>query len=91
MFAPGETMAAQLAVMPFGARWTVERGRRRLSIHETYDAAIVAVTGLAHQETDAGEQAEILVRERDGAWRELVYSHKVEYLSRPIRNRLRSA
>ncbi len=82
-------MAAPLAVMPFGARWTIERGKRRLSVHDTYDAAMVAVTHLAHQSTGAGEQAEILIRERDGAWREFVYSHEIEYLSRPLRRRFR--
>jgi hypothetical protein len=82
-------MPAQLAVLPYGGRWTVERGIRRLSIHDTFDAAMAAVTDIAHEATDVGEQAEIMIRERDGAWREFVYSHKFEYLSRPIRKRLR--
>jgi hypothetical protein len=89
MIASGETMTAQLAVMPFGARWTVERGRRRVSVHDSYDAAMTAATDLAHKTTDIGEQAEIMIRERDGAWREFIYSHRFEYLSRPIRKRSR--
>jgi len=72
----------KFSVLPFGDRWTITRGVQRLSIHASFDQAMTAVMELARQATAVGEQAAILVRERQGSWREVVYSHQPEYFFR---------
>ena len=69
-------------VTPFGDRWIVAQGLRRLSIHPTFDQAISAATALAHRATSIGEEALIRIREREGSWRELTYLHRPQYIGR---------
>jgi hypothetical protein len=73
----------QFTVVPFGNRWTIQRGARRVSIEETLDRAMAAVIDVADKATVAGEQAVVLVQEREGGWREFVYTHEPDH-RRPI-------
>ena len=69
-------------VTPFGDRWIVSQGSRRLSLHASFDLAMAAAIDLAHQATAIGDQAVILIREREGGWREFIYLHKPQYIGR---------
>jgi|HubBroStandDraft_6_1064221.scaffolds.fasta_scaffold865192_2 hypothetical protein len=75
--------AVQFTVVPFGNRWAIQRGARRLSIETSLDGAMEAVTELADTATVAGEQAVILVQQREGGWREFTYTHEPDH-RRPI-------
>ena len=80
---------AQFTVATFGDRWAIARGAQRLSIQDTFDLAMAAVVDLADQATVIGEQAVILVHEREGGWREFVYTHEPNHLYPPMPRRSR--
>jgi len=70
----------QFTVAPFGNRWIIERGARRLCIQDSLASAMDVVLDLADQATDVGEQARVLVQQREGGWREFVYTHGPDFL-----------
>ena len=63
----------RLSVTPYGDRWSVERRAQRVSLHESLAEAMKEVMRLAHQAMEPGDEMPILIRDRDGRWREEIY------------------